>query len=137
MHSILVKDFMDSNPHALSEQASVRDAVLFLCHEKIAGAPVVNSEGIVVGYVSEKDCLTQILNDSFFCGESPSVTSVMTKEVRSVTPETSIVDIAQTMVETAPRNYPVIENNRLVGTITRSCVLAALVKLNEACYAPK
>ena len=137
MHSILVKDFMDSNPHALSEQASVRDAVLFLCHEKIAGAPVVNSEGIVVGYVSEKDCLTQILNDSFFCGESPSVTSVMTTAVRSVTPETSIVDIAQTMAVTAPRNYPVIENNRLVGTITRSCVLAALVKLNEACYAPK
>ena len=121
MHSILVKDFMDRNPHALPEQASVRDAVLFLCSEKIAGAPVVNSEGIVVG----------------FCGRSPSVTSVMTKEVRSVTPETSIVDIAQTMVETAPRNYPVIENNRLVGTITRSCVLAALVKLNEACYAPK
>jgi CBS domain-containing protein len=135
MHSILVKDFMDSNPHALSEQASVRDAVLFLCHEKIAGAPVVNSEGIVVGYVSEKDCLTQILNDSFFCGESPSVTSVMTTAVRSVTPETSIVDIAQTMAVTAPRNYPVIDNNRLVGTITRSSVLAALVKMNEACYA--
>ena len=135
MHSILVKDFMDSNPHALSEQASVRDAVLFLCHEKKAGAPVVNSEGIVVGYVSEKDCLTQILNDSFFCGESPSVTSVMTTAVRSVTPETSIVDIAQTMAVTAPRNYPVIDNNRLVGTITRSSVLAALVKMNEACYA--
>ena len=50
MHSILVKDFMDRNPHALPEQASVRDAVLFLCSEKIAGAPVVNSEGIVVGY---------------------------------------------------------------------------------------
>ena len=35
MHSILVKDFMDRNPHALPEQASVRDAVLFLCSEKI------------------------------------------------------------------------------------------------------
>ena len=137
MHSILVKDFMDFNPHALSEQASVRDAVMFLCKEKIAGAPVVNLEGIVVGYVSEKDCLTQILNDSFFCGESPSVTSVMTTAVRSVTPETSILDIAQIMAVTAPRNYPVIENNRLVGTITRSCVLAALVKLNEACYLKK
>ena len=137
MHSILVKDFMDANPHALSEQASVRDAVMFLCKEKIAGAPVVNREGLVVGYVSEKDCLTQILNDSFFCGESPSVTSVMTQDVRSVTPETSIVDITQTMAVAAPRNYPVIDNNRLVGTITRSCVLAALVKLNEACYAPK
>ena len=77
MHSILVKDFMDRNPHALPEQASVRDVVLFLCSEKIAGAPVVNSEGIVVGYVSEKDCLTQLLNDSFFCGTSHSLVELV------------------------------------------------------------
>ena len=134
MHSMLVKDYMDSNPHVLSAQASVRDAVMFLCKEKITGAPVVNREGILVGYVSEQDCLTQILNDSFFCGESPSVTSVMTTTVRSVTPETSILDLAQTMAVTAPRNYPVIENNLPVGMINRSSILAALIKLNEACY---
>lgn len=137
MQSILVKDYMDSKPHVLSAQASVRDAVLFLVKEKITGAPVVNSDGIVIGYVSEQDCLTKVLNDSFYCNESPSVTSVMTTVVRSTTPETSIVELAQTMAVTAPRNYPVIKNNKPVGMINRSTILAALVELNNDCYLTK
>jgi len=137
MQSILEKDYMDPRPHVLSAQASVRDAVLFLVKEKITGAPVVNSEGIVIGYVSEQDCLTKVLNDSFYCNESLSVTSVMTTTVRSTTPETSIVELAQTMAVTAPRNYPVIKNNKPVGMINRSTILAALVELNNDCYLTK
>jgi len=137
MHSILVKHYMDFNPHVLSAQASVRDAVLFLCKEKITGAPVVSSDGVLVGYVSEQDCLTQILNDSFFCGDSPSVTTVMTTTVKTATPETSILDLAQTMAVSASRNYPVIENNKPVGMITRSMILAALIEVNKACYLSK
>ena len=137
MQSILVKDYMDSNPHALSAQASVRDAVMFFHKEKITGAPVVNSEGTVIGFVSEQDCLTKVLNDSFYCDTSPSVASVMTTTVRTTTPETSIIELAQAMAVHAPRNYPVIENNKPVGMINRSTVLAALIELNKVCYLTK
>ena len=134
MQSILVKDYMDHNPHAIHVNTPIRDVVATLVKAKILGAPVVDDDKNVVGFVSEQDCIKAMLNDAFFCEDSPGVNTVMKTGVLTVSPETSVLEIAETMAQRPPKNYPVVEGGRLVGLISRSAILQALLQNSEDCY---
>lgn len=134
MQSILVKDFMDHNPHAIHQNTPVRTAVESLIAAGIIGAPVIDDSSHVVGFVSEQDCMKEMLNDAFFCDESQPVAAVMNRRVLTVTPDTSIFEVAERMAKSPPKNYPVVKQGRLVGLISRSRVLAALLETSEDCY---
>lgn len=134
MHSILIKDYMDRDPHAIAKDATVEEVVRILMDAKITGAPVVDADNNIVGFVSEQDCIREMLNDAFYCEESRPVAAVMSKEVATVAPNTSIVELAETMAKGSPKNYPVCEEGKLVGLISRRLILKALLENNEDCY---
>lgn len=134
MRSILVKDHMDNNPHAIHQNTSIRDAVESMLKAQIIGAPVIDDDQRVVGFVSEQDCIRGVLNDAFYCDQSHQVRSLMTFPVLTVTPDTSIVEVAEQMATHPPKNYPVVQNGRLVGLISRSRILQALLDTSEDCY---
>lgn len=134
MHSILVQDYMDHNPHAIPSGMNVRDAVEALLSQGIIGAPVVDDNEQVVGFVSEQDCIKEMLNDAFYCEEPPEVNTVMHTDVALVRPQTSIVEVAQSIQKYRHKNYPVVEGEKLVGIITRSDILRALMENDEDCY---
>jgi len=134
MHSILVKDYMDHNAHAVMSDANIKDAVEYMLSDGVIGLPVIDTQEHVVGYVSEQDCIKEMLNDTFYCEEPANITTVMKTDVVSVAPDTSIVEIAQSMVERRPKNYPVISDGKLVGIISRSHILKALLENDQDCY---
>ncbi len=134
MHSILVKDYMDHNPHAIPVTTNIRDVVKSLLQAGVIGAPVIDENEKVVGFVSEQDCISEILNNAFYCEEPAPVTAVMHTDVLTVTPETSIVEVAQTMTQNKPKNFPVVDNGKLVGLINRSLILKSLIEYDEDCY---
>ncbi len=134
MHSILVEDYMDRDPHAILQTATVRDAIGVLMKAQIPGAPVIDEEKHLVGFISEQDCIKVMLNDTFYCEESPSVTAVMSKTVKTVAPDSSIVEIAEQMAKSPPKNYPVCSGGKLVGLISRRLILKALLDNSEDCY---
>lgn len=134
MHSILVKDYMDRDPHAITKDATVEDVVRTLMDAKVTGAPVVDADKNIVGFVSEQDCIREMLNDAFYCEESRPVAAVMSQDVAVVSPNTSIVELAETMAKGPPKNYPVCEDGKLVGLISRRLILKALLENNEDCY---
>ncbi len=134
MHSILIKDYMVYDSHAVSVDSNVYDVVKVLINTNSNGVPVIDDNKAVVGFVSEQDCMKEMLNDSFFCQEPVKVSSVMHKDVMSVSPSTSIIEIAQTMLESKPKSYPVIDNGKLVGIINRGHILKALIETDEDCY---
>ncbi len=134
MQSILVKDYMDHNPHSVPVTANVKDVVEALLKDRVIGAPVVDENKQLVGYVSEQDCVKDLLNDAFYCEEPGAVTTVMKTEVATVTPDTSIVEVAQSILEKKHKNYPVIEDGKLVGVISRSLILRALLENDNDCY---
>lgn len=134
MHSILVKDYMDYDPHAVSIHTNIRDAVQSLLNAGVIGCPVIDDNEQVVGFVSEQDCIKELLNDAFYCEEPAAVNTVMRTDVLTVTPETSIVEVAQTMLKNKPKNYPVIDDGKLVGLINRSHILKALIENENDCY---
>lgn len=134
MHSILVKDYMDFDPHAISQSTNVRDVIGNLLQQGIPGAPVIDDKEQVIGFVSEQDCIAEMLNDAFYCEEPGLVSSVMNTNVTSVSPQTSIVEIAQNMLKDQHKNYPVVDNGKLVGVISRSRILKALLENDDDCY---
>ena len=54
------------------------------------------------------------------------VRDFMSKGVKTVNIEMSIVDLAQVFIDSSYRRFPVTDNNRLVGQISRRDVLRAL-----------
>ncbi len=136
MSSILVKDYMQANVQAIKADASVREVVEHLLKWNITGAPVVDASMAVVGFVSEQDCIKEMLNSAFYAEDSALVTSIMRCDVLSVTPETSILEIAETMLGNKPKNYPVIEHGRLVGLINRRHILQALKQHSGSYFSP-
>ncbi len=56
----------------------------------------------------------------------------MRHEVLSVTPNKSIIDLAQEMLGAKPKIYPVTEQARLVGIVTRRDVLNAILRMRHS-----
>lgn len=134
MHSILVKDYMDHNTVAIYVDSSIFDAVESMLRNKVIGAPVIDRNHQLVGYVSEQDCMKEMLNNTFYADDSPGVIKVMSAAVLSVAPDTSILEIAEKMLERLPKNYPVVSEGKLVGVINRSHVLRALLENDKERY---
>jgi len=137
MHSILVKDYMNNQPNTVKSTTNVRDAVELMLKESLIGISVVDDNNNLVGYVSEQDCMQEMLNDAFYCEEPAAVNKVMSTDVITVTPENTIVELAQMIINNTPKNYPVISQKKLVGIISRTEVLYALVENDDDCYLRK
>ncbi len=129
---------MDHDPHAIPVSYDVRNVVQALLKAKVHGAPVIDENRKLVGFVSEQDCIKDLLNAIFYCEEPATVASVMRHDVITVTAETSIVQLAENMSDKRPKNYPVVdEQGMLIGLINRSQVLNALLENAEDCYIKK
>ncbi len=126
MSSILVRDYMQASLQAIDKNASVREVVEHLLKWNVTGAPVVDEQMMVIGFVSEQDCIKEMLNSAFYAEDSALVTDIMRRDVLSVSPDTSILEIAETMMGNKPKNYPVIDHGKLVGLINRRHILQAL-----------
>lgn len=132
MKSVKVRDHMLSKRHAISDQTTLTDAVRILKEIQLTGLPIVDDSNHVVGFLSEQDCIKQILESSYHWDEVVKVTKVMEPKVLSVAPGDSVVDVATRMLTDKPKIYPVIEDGLLVGVITRAKILRALKHLKTS-----
>ena len=124
--SCLVKDYMARTLITFKPETEVLDAVHTLVDKRIAGAPVVDDEGSLVGMLSEFDCMRVVLGASYHGNAGGPVRDYMTTDTQTVDAQMNIVDLAQVFVDTGFRRFPVLEENRLVGQISRRDVLRAL-----------
>ena len=124
--SALVKDYMSGKLVTFSPETDVLDAVHELVEHRIAGAPVVDDHGSLVGMLSEFDCMPLVLTAGYHGEPGGPVSDLMVAEVTTVDADMSIVDVAGLFIETRFRRFPVMKDNRLVGQISRRDVLRAL-----------
>ena len=127
--SVLVKDYMSRTLVTFKPDMSVLDAVHKLVEHRIAGAPVVDDAGNLIGMVSELDCLKVVLQAGYHGDYGGPVSDYMTPDVETVNAEMSIIDLAQRFLDSKFRRFPVTDRNRLVGQISRRDVLRALQAL--------
>jgi CBS domain-containing protein len=127
--SVTVRDYMAASLVTLKPDMQILKAVHELVQNRISGAPVVDEEGNLVGVLSEQDCMKVALQAGYYEEFGGRVEEYMNKDVHTVDAEASIVDLAEMFLSAPYRRYPVMEDNRLVGQISRRDVLRALENL--------
>ena len=131
LKSCLVKDYMTKTLVTFKPDMAVLDAVHLLVKHRIAGAPVVDDAGNLIGMLSELDCMKVALQAGYHGEFGGPVSDYMSKGVMTVNAQMSIVDLAQEFSNKGFRRFPVTDRNRLVGQISRRDVLRALELLGK------
>ena len=127
--SCLVRDYMARTLVTFKPDTDVLEAVHVLVTKRIAGAPVVDDQGNLVGMLSELDCMKIALDAGYYGDMGGPVSDYMTEGVKTVDADMNIVDLAQVFIDSRLRRFPVKQGNRLVGQISRRDVLRALEHL--------
>jgi CBS domain-containing protein len=127
LSKITVADYMTKRLVSLSKQTNVFDAIKKLLENKITCAPVIDEHGQLIGMFSEKDGMRVVLESVYDQGMFGKVEDFMSTEVISVDANSSIVNLAQKFQGSTVRSYPVFDHGKLVGIISRTDVLRALV----------
>ncbi len=129
--SCRVRDYMAAHLVTFKPETDVLHAVHEFVKHRIAGAPVVNDHGEIVGMLSEFDCMKVALDAGYYGDAGGPVSEYMSPSVETVDADMSIVDLAEKFLNTKYRRFPVMTENRLVGQISRRDVLRALENIAQ------
>ena len=155
LHASTAADVMTANPWSIRDEASVKEAVIFLTDRRISAAPVINEAGRPVGVVSEADILRyerehvehlHPVPDYYLRSEltlasgerlgkdfeveipdDSKVADIMTPVIYSVRPETPVEDVVDQLVtRRIHRLFVVDRDGSLIGVITTLDLLRRL-----------
>ena len=130
--SVDLRDYMLTNPIKIKADENLLDAMGLIIDNKVSGVCVVDTQGMLVGVLSEMDCLNAVLDATYNEGSMGCVQDYMTRDhILSAKPSDDIIDIAQDMLVHKHRRRPVVENGKLVGQITCRQLLSAVKKFNR------
>ncbi|MDX1804288.1 MAG: CBS domain-containing protein [Alcanivorax sp.] len=134
MSDLTVGALMAKHPSSIAMGTELTEVVDILLQHKFIGLPVVDAGNKVIGFVSEQDCLRQLLISSYHCEGSLVVEEIMHVDPLTVKAEDSVVDVAEMMVGQKPKIYPVTDaQGALIGLLTREQVLRALKDSRRGC----
>lgn len=114
----------------------INEVIDIIIEKRISGAPVLDENRKLVGIISEKDCLRIIVDQAYhnLPHISPKVSDYMTKEVKTLSPQSDVVAAATEFLNTNIRRMPVVENGALIGQISRRDILRAAKKIKPASW---
>jgi CBS domain-containing protein len=153
-YNVPVSDVLSAPAILIGTEASLFDAMVLMRTHGVTGLPVIDVSGSVVGVISQKDLARLVAGFSAFpaiggvldilmagLGEQPNVTmrrlrgllertrvrEVMTSPAFVIRPSATLEFAAQVMRDNEINRLPVVEDDRLVGVITRNDLVRALV----------
>lgn len=136
-----VKDIMTHHVYSVSTVDPIEVAAELLADRRITAAPVFDEGGELVGMVSEADLLWhRVPHDptahlrpvSGDTGDRPhTVADVMSGSPLITWPEADVADVAQTMLEHEVRSLPVLEDDVVVGIVSRRDILRTVVRTDD------
>jgi CBS domain-containing protein len=144
-------DVMVTNVITVTPETSVQEAAQALLDNRISGAPVVDGKGAVVGILSEGDLIRraesgtrrhrsswlefltgkEVLAAEFVKEHSRKVADVMTSDVITASPTTSLLEIADTLEKNGIKRVPIVDHGKLVGIVSRANLLQALASVGR------
>ena len=129
MESLEVQEYMNHYPVTFTADMGVEEASLRFLKTKQIGGPVIDGNGKLIGFLSENDVLAKMLETIYYNEHIADVVDLMSKEVLTMKPYDSVIELGQLMLKNKPKVYPVIDDdNNLLGTICRNDVLHAIDK---------
>ena len=143
-------DIMTRKVISVAEDTSIDDLCGLLFEARITGAPVVDSDGLLVGIVSKDDIGGAYFHDRG--GEEAAgmkslleisreetgaelpkegarrVADIMTRDVVTATEDTSVTEICDLMVTKGIHRVPVVREGGIVGIVSALNVLEAALE---------
>ncbi|MDH3944628.1 MAG: CBS domain-containing protein [Anaerolineae bacterium] len=136
MKKNFVKDWMSDQPVTIPPETTVPEAYQVLKDNNVRRLPVIDGSklvGIVTrGDVREagpSDATSLSIYELNYLLAKLSVGEIMTKDPITVTPETSLHEVAKIMLESKIGGLPVVADGKVVGIITESDVFRAMIEL--------
>ena len=111
---------------ATTMRASARDVAAQLVRNEFSGMPVAERDGTLMGVVTEADIL-RVLGEGKAL-ETLTAADIMTEKPATVDLEAPIREVIQILQEHRILRVPVTERGRLVGIISRSDIIRAVLE---------
>jgi len=124
--SIRVRDLMSTPVISLSPEMPIIRAMRILLDNDISSAPVLRDSVLIVGILSQHDCLRAALNAHYHQVWGGQVSDYMSPTVHTIEASMELVAAADYFTKHKYRRYPVIDSGRLIGQISRRDLLEAL-----------
>ncbi len=133
---VIVEQWMSTNVVSTKPETPINEAHQVMKENNIRRLPVVD-KGRLVGLItigdvreaSPSDATTLSIWELNYLWSQLTVEKVMTRNVMTVTPATSILDAAELMLEHKVSGLPVVdEKGMLIGIITESDIFRMLVR---------
>ena len=131
--AIRVKDYMKRKLITFSPEQSINEVMEIILKQRITGGPVTDDHGNLVGIISDTDVM-QVIGDSRYHNmpvADRTVADLMSTHVSTIDSEADIFDAATRFLKTGHRRFPVIENGKLIGQISRMDVIIAATNLKK------
>lgn len=145
------KDIMTREVITVLPDMPVSDVAHILTERRISGVPVLNADQELLGIVCESDIIDQtkkfhiptvvnLMGYILFLESGKKFEKelkkmiglvagdIMTAPVKTVTPETSLEDIATLMAEGHVHSIPVMEGRSLVGIVGKKDIVRSLAR---------
>jgi CBS domain-containing protein len=141
------RDLMTTGLVTIPPEAPLESVAQILSDRGISGAPVVDGAGTLLGMVTEGDLIRRLAAKedapkSWVLGLFASAAEqaarfarthgsrardVMTTDIASVTEDTSVEHVAHIIEDKKIRRVPVLRDGKLVGVVSRSDLIRALL----------
>jgi acetoin utilization protein AcuB len=134
---MLVSRRMTKNPITVTPDISIAEAMEWMERERVRRFPVVNKKGKLVGIVAYDDLLhaspssvtsLSVWEVSYLLSKV-KIEEVMTRDVITVTEDTTLEGAARLMVDNKIGGLPVMRGETVVGIITESDVFKVFLEL--------
>lgn len=131
-----VTRYMATDLITFTPDQEVGEVIATLRSRQISGAPVLNDKGDLVGVISEQDCLRVII-DSVYHNQPISkhrVEEYMNQDIVTVSIDDDIVHVANMFLRYRFRRFPVVDNGKLKGQVSKRDILSAAQKIKPTTW---
>jgi CBS domain-containing protein len=121
------RDVMSEGVFSVSTDATALDAAKLFVNCRVSALPVVDQAGVMLGIVTKADLMRPSRKER----PAHMIVDVMTHEVVVAAEDTPLAELARLMSEHAVKRLPIVRNGRVVGIVSRTDLLRALIALES------
>ena len=125
-HTPMIDDYMTRELVTFAPTDDIHKAIELLIGNRISGAPVVDEHGCLVGILTKQDCFKVVFQSSYHQDWGGHVADFMSPQVETLASGMNVIAAAETFAGSQFKSYPVLNEGRLVGIVSRLDILRAL-----------
>lgn len=153
---MIAADVMNAPVITAKPEMSVEQVARIFLQRHISAMPVVDTQGKLIGIISESDLLhrsetgterqrpwwlvaltsDEILASEYVKARGSSVSDLMTRKVITAEPDTPLSEIASLLEKNAIKRIPILVNGQPIGIVSRADLLYALVMARHTVKIP-